>query len=47
VANRVVEAAAGRRVCVVASAMGDTTDELLGLPKRSRHFRRRASWTCS
>jgi aspartate kinase len=31
VANRVVEAAAGRRVCVVASAMGDTTDELLGL----------------
>jgi len=31
VANRVVEAAAGRRVCVVASAMGDTTDKLLGL----------------
>src|SRR5207247_209207 len=31
VANRVVEAAAGRRVCVVASAMGDTTDALLGL----------------
>ena len=30
-ANRVVEAAAGRRVCVVASAMGDTTDKLLGL----------------
>lgn len=30
-ANRVVEAAAGRRVCVVASAMGKTTDELLGL----------------
>ena len=30
-ANRVVEAAAGRRVCVVASAMGNTTDELLGL----------------
>jgi len=27
----VVEAATGRRVCVVASAMGDTTDELLGL----------------
>jgi aspartate kinase len=32
VAQRVVEAAAaGRQVCVVASAMGDTTDELLGL----------------
>ena len=30
-AGRVVDAAAGRRVCVVASAMGDTTDELLGL----------------
>jgi len=27
----VVDAAAGRSVCVVASAMGDTTDELLGL----------------
>ncbi len=26
-----VDAAAGRSVCVVASAMGDTTDELLGL----------------
>jgi aspartate kinase len=31
VARRVVDAAEGRRVCVVASAMGDTTDELLGL----------------
>jgi aspartate kinase len=31
VARRVVETAANRRVCVVASAMGDTTDELLGL----------------
>ncbi len=30
-ATRVVDVAAGRRVCVVASAMGDTTDELLGL----------------
>jgi aspartate kinase len=31
VARRVVDAAENRRVCVVASAMGDTTDELLGL----------------
>jgi aspartate kinase len=32
VAGRVVgAAAAGKRVCVVASAMGDTTDDLLGL----------------
>ena len=32
VARRVVETArAGKRVCVVVSAMGDTTDELLGL----------------
>src|SRR6266516_4031068 len=31
VATRVVDVAAGRRVCVVASAMGDMTDELLGL----------------
>ena len=30
-ARRVVDAAADRSVCVVASAMGDTTDELLGL----------------
>jgi len=31
VARRVVDAGTGRSVCVVASAMGDTTDELLGL----------------
>jgi aspartate kinase len=31
VARRVVDAAGGRSVCVVASAMGNTTDELLGL----------------
>jgi len=38
VANRVVEAAAGRRVCVVASAMGNTTDELLGLAEEVTPF---------
>ena len=37
-ANRVVEAAAGRRVCVVASAMGNTTDELLGLAEEVTPF---------
>jgi aspartate kinase len=35
VAQRVVDtAAAGKRVCVVVSAMGDTTDELIGLARK-------------
>jgi aspartate kinase len=35
VARRVVETArAGKRVCVVVSAMGDSTDELIGLAKK-------------
>src|SRR5688572_113787 len=35
VATRVVETArAGNRVCVVVSAMGDTTDELIGLARQ-------------
>jgi aspartate kinase len=35
VARRVVDtAAAGKKVCVVVSAMGDTTDELLGLARK-------------
>src|SRR5690349_11723197 len=35
VARRVVDtAASGKRVCVVVSAMGDTTDELIGLARK-------------
>jgi aspartate kinase len=38
VAQRVVDAADGQNVCVVASAMGDTTDELLGLASEVTHL---------
>ena len=48
VAERVLDARrAGNDVCVVVSAMGDTTDELLAMAHRAdARSRTRASWTC-
>ena len=48
VARRIVRTAeAGNSVCAVVSAMGQTTDELIGLARRSLlRSRTRASSTC-
>ena len=47
VARRIVETRkAGSAVCVVFSAMGDTTDELLDLANQVTPLRRAVSWTC-